>query len=332
MSGEAVMVVEDLSKQYVLSPGGLGRKPRTLKAMDGISFELRRGEVLGLVGESGSGKSTVAKVLSNLVPATGGRVTLDGAPLIGLGRKAEKAFRKRIQMIFQDPFSSLNPRMRVRDILTEGMIIHGLGGDARGRHQKAVELMGIVGLSEAQLERFPHEFSGGQRQRISIARALSVDPDILIADEAVSALDVSIQAQIINLLARLRAERNLTMLFVAHDLAVVRHISDRVAVMYLGRIMEIGATEQLFGSSRHPYTRSLLAAVPRLNPDEAREDIVLEGDIPSPIDPPSGCVFRTRCPFAQPECAQGKAQLREVGTGHMSACIRADELYGEAIQ
>jgi oligopeptide/dipeptide ABC transporter ATP-binding protein len=311
--------VEGLVKHFPFRGGVLNRVTGHVKAVDGISFSIPRGSVLGLVGESGSGKTTVGRLVLRLEEATAGRVAFDGTDVFGLGREDLRRFRKRMQIVFQDPYASLNPRERVRAMLGHAFRLHGIG-TAADRLDRAVALLEQVGLSADHLDRFPHEFSGGQRQRLVIARALAVAPEFLVADEPVSALDVSIQAQVINLLADLKDRLGLTMLFIAHDLAVVEHVCDRVAVMYLGRIMEMAPASALYQHPTHPYTQALLSAVPVPDPARPRARIALTGDVPSPIDPPSGCVFRTRCPRAEAVCAERVPELKTIGPGHVSAC------------
>jgi oligopeptide/dipeptide ABC transporter ATP-binding protein len=306
-------------KHFPVRGGALNRVVNHVQAVSGVTFTVKRGEVLGLVGESGSGKTTVGRLVLRLEEATAGTVAFDGTNIMELSRAEMRRFRKRMQIIFQDPYASLNPRERVRTVIGHALDLHGIGAPA-SRADRAVELMEQVGLSAAQLDRFPHEFSGGQRQRIGIARALAVNPDFIVADEPVSALDVSVQAQVINLLSELKDDLNLTMLFIAHDLAVVEHVCDRVAVMYLGKIMEIAPSEALYRKPSHPYTEALLSAVPTPEPGRKRKRIALTGDIPSPIDPPSGCVFRSRCPRAEAICATETPELRQVGDEHFSAC------------
>ena len=303
--------------------------PRTVghvRAVEDVSFSIGRGEVLALVGESGSGKSTTGRLVLRLLEPTAGSVRFDGVDLLGLGAREMRAFRRRMQIVFQDPFSSLNPHLRVADMLEEAMVIHGLEPDGAARRARVEELLATVGLRPEYGQRFPHEFSGGQRQRLAIARALAVRPEFIVADEPVSALDVSIQAQIVNLLDDLQQRFGIALLFIAHDLAVVRHVATRVAVMYLGRIVEIGDAERVFASPSHPYTRALISAIPVPDPDARRERILLGGEIPSPMAPPSGCVFRTRCPHATDACAREVPALEARGPGHMSACLRAAEL------
>lgn len=311
--------VDRLTRHFAVGGGLLRRGTQKVRAVDGVSFSIRRGEVLGLVGESGSGKTTVGRLLLRLEEATSGRVEFDGTELTTLNPSELRAFRRRMQIIFQDPFASLNPRERIRTVLVHALSLHGIGQPDE-REDRAVELLRQVGLSPDKLDRFPHEFSGGQRQRIGIARALAVNPEFIVADEPVSALDVSVQAQVINLLSDLKSDLDLTLLFIAHDLAVVEHICDRVIVMYLGRIMELAPAEDLYDRPAHPYTQALLSAVPVPEPGRKRTRFVLQGDIPSPMQPPSGCVFRTRCPRAEAICAQQAPELREVRPGHLSAC------------
>ena len=303
----------------------LGRSDSAVRAVDGVTIEIARGEVLGLVGESGSGKSTLGRAMIALEPPTGGDVLFDGRSVANLDAAGLRAFRKRAQMVFQDPFGSLNPRMTIEETLAMPLRFDGTGLGRRARGERVERALERVGLPPSWRTRFPHEFSGGQRQRIGIARALMVEPDFIMADEPVSALDVSVQAQILNLFADIRRDMNLTMLFVTHDLAVVGHVADRVAVMYLGRIVEVAPTRALFASPRHPYTEALLSAAPDPAPGRARTRITLEGDMPSPVDPPSGCAFRTRCRYARAACAEAVPPLVSTGTaGHRFACIRDD--------
>jgi oligopeptide/dipeptide ABC transporter ATP-binding protein len=316
----ALLAVKNLKKYFPIKGGVLNRVVNNVKAVDGISFDVMKGEVVGLVGESGSGKTTVGRTLLRLEEATDGAVLFDGTDIMEINKDEMRAYRKRMQIIFQDPYASLNPREKIRTVIGHALALHRIGTPA-DRDDRIVRLLEQVGLSADYLDRFPHEFSGGQRQRIGIARALAVNPDFVVADEPVSALDVSIQAQVINLLDDLRSEFNLTMLFIAHDLAVVEHICDRVIVMYLGRIMEIAPASDLYNSPAHPYTKALLSAVPIPRPGHKRNRVLLAGDIPSPINPPSGCVFRTRCPQAVAECARVVPDLREVAPGQFSACI-----------
>jgi peptide/nickel transport system ATP-binding protein len=321
---EYLLQVRDLKKHFPVRSGFLGRVSGQVRAVDGVSFDIRRGETLGLVGESGCGKSTTGRCLLRLLEPTAGLVMYGDREVGAMGPEELRALRRKVQIVFQDPYSSLNPRMTVGAMLDEALSVHGLGGDSVGRRRRASELLEIVGLRSENADRYPHEFSGGQRQRIGIARALSVEPEFIVLDEPVSALDVSVQAQVINLLADLQREFGLTYLFIAHDLAVVEHVSDRVAVMYLGRIVELAPAQELYESPRHPYTRALLSAVPRPDPKAARgrERIMLSGDVPSPMNPPSGCSFHPRCPHPDldAECRSRVPLLEVAGDAHFSAC------------
>ncbi|MFD2262863.1 ABC transporter ATP-binding protein [Lacibacterium aquatile] len=312
--------VRNMSKHF----GGSAFSPGpTVKALQDISFDIPRGQVVGLVGESGSGKTTIGRSVLRLVEPTSGEVLIDGTDITKLGASDLRRQRRRMQYIFQDPFASLSPRMTIGQILTEGLDIQGIGTKAE-RRARAEKALTQVELPADAFERYPHEFSGGQRQRIGIARALTLEPEFIVADEPVSALDVSIQAQVINLLRDLQIRLGLTMLFISHDLAVVEYICDTVIVLYLGRIMEIAPAAELYANPQHPYTRALLSAIPSLDPLVKQQRQVLQGDIPSPANPPSGCVFRTRCPVALPACAEAPPPLRETLPGRKTACIRDD--------
>ena len=320
--GEKLLEVEGLNKHFSLSSGSLfGRGDGVVKAVDGVSFDLFKGETLGLVGESGCGKSTLARSLLQLLTPTAGSVRFRGVELTGLSTRKIRPLRRDMQMIFQDPYTSLNPRKRVGQIIGEPLRIHGLA-DGKDLEKKVREKLDQVGLSGDYYGRFPHEFSGGQRQRIGIARALAPEPSLIVADEPVSALDVSIQAQIVNLMSDLQQELGLTYLFVAHDLGVVRQVSTRIAVMYMGKIVEIGPSEAVYSNPIHPYTASLLAAVPIPDPraNSERERRPLTGDPPSPSNPPSGCRFHTRCPYADAICSEAEPELVDFGGGHFAAC------------
>ena len=316
-----VLEVEGLKKHYPVKKGLLRRTVAQVLAVDGVSFSVGAGETLGLVGESGCGKSTVARAVLRLVEPTSGSIRLGGNDITRLSKAAMRPYRREMQIIFQDPFASLNPRMSAGDIVGEPLKVHGIAGHAE-RAQRVAALFDQVGLRSPQMRSYPHEFSGGQRQRICIARALALNPRLIVADEPVSALDVSIQAQVINLMVGLQQEKRLSYLFIAHDLAVVEHISHRVAVMYLGKVVEYADKRSLFLTPLHPYTEALLAAVPVPNPKLKRTRRVLSGDVPSPMDPPAGCHFHTRCPYVEPRCRIEAPRLQEIAPGHWVSCHR----------
>lgn len=319
MTREHLLEVRDLKKYFPVRQGVFSRVVGQVKAVDGVSFHIRSGETLGLVGESGCGKTTTGRTLLRLIEPTSGQATFLGKDLFGMGRAELRALRRKMQIIFQDPYSSLNPRMTVGSMLKEALLVHGLAS-GKAADARAAELLEVVGLRGEHAGRYAHEFSGGQRQRIGIARALAVEPQFIVADEPVSALDVSIQAQVINLLQDLQGEFSLTYLFIAHDLSVIEHISDRVGVMYLGRIVEMADADSICGAPLHPYTQALVSAVPAADPKEQRDRIVLSGDVPSPADPPSGCPFHPRCPVAEARCSESIPEFREVRSEHWAAC------------
>jgi oligopeptide/dipeptide ABC transporter ATP-binding protein len=319
-----LLEVKNLRKWFDIRKGIIPKPVAHVRAVEDVSFSLRSHEVLGIAGESGSGKTTLGRAVLRLVEPSSGEILFNGQDIVKFDRRQLHAFRRRAQIIFQDPFASLNPRMTIEQILSEPLIVQKTGRTRRERKQRAGELLEMVSLTPDYLTRKPHELSGGQRQRIVIARALAVKPELVVADEPVSALDVSIQAQIITLLKDLKQRLGLSILFISHDLAVMEDISDRIAIVYLGRMMEIGPSDVICSSPHHPYARALLSAVPNPDPGAKRERIILEGDLPDPVNPPSGCVFRTRCPYALPACAEAIPPMRSKGRDHFSACIRDD--------
>jgi oligopeptide/dipeptide ABC transporter ATP-binding protein len=318
-AGTPVLDVNNLKKHFPVKKGLLRRTVGQVYAVDGVTFTIGEGETLGLVGESGCGKSTVARTVLRLLEPTGGEIKIEGKDITRLGKSELRPYRRQMQMIFQDPFSSLNPRMSAGDIVGEPLQVHGLA-HGKAKELATADIFAQVGLRRNQMRSFPHEFSGGQRQRLSIARALALNPRLIVADEPVSALDVSIQAQVINLMMDLQREKRLSYLFIAHDLAVVEHISHRIAVMYLGRIVEYADKKTLFTNPQHPYTEALLSAVPVPNPKLKRQKRLLQGDVPSPINPPPGCAFHTRCPYAEARCKIDVPVLREISPGHGVSC------------
>ena len=316
----SLLEVKNLKVHFPVKQGMFSRVRESVKAVDGVSFSIAPGETLGLVGESGCGKTTLARAIVRLVEPTAGEISLDGENVTRMNGSELRARRRKFQMIFQDPYGSLNPRMNTEQIIGESIDAHNLATDSASRRNRINELLEIVGLEPAHASRFPHEFSGGQRQRIGIARALAVEPKLIVCDEPVSALDVSVQAQVINLLRDLQAQRGLAYLFIAHDLAVVEHISHRVMVMYLGKVVEQGEAKTVVRTPKHPYTQALISAVPVVDPDTKRQRIILTGDVPSPINPPSGCPFHPRCPIAEARCKTEVPALREITPNHWAAC------------
>ncbi|MFW6381022.1 MAG: ABC transporter ATP-binding protein [Bacillota bacterium] len=321
---EKLLEIRNLKKYFPVKKGVFRRTVGYVKAVDNISFTINKGETLGLVGESGCGKSTAGRTILRLLEATSGNIFFEGKNLLEMDKKELRSMRKEMQIIFQDPYASLNPRMTVADIVGEPLEIHNLVNNKKEQEARVRDLLSRVGLGPEYLRRYPHEFSGGQRQRIGVARALAVDPKLIIADEPVSALDVSIQAQVINLLQDLQQDFDLTYLFIAHDLSLVKHISDRVAVMYLGKLVEVASKKELFNNPLHPYTRSLLSAIPVADPTFDKERIILKGDVPSPVDPPSGCRFHPRCPEAMDICSQQEPEFKEYDQEHFAACHLLD--------
>jgi oligopeptide/dipeptide ABC transporter ATP-binding protein len=315
----AILEVKNLKKYFEIKGGVFGRKIGEVKAVDDVSFSVQQGEVLGLVGESGCGKSTTGRSILRLIEPTDGQVFFEGKDITHLGEEEMRLLRRDMQIVFQDPYASLNPRHTVEKIISEPMIVHGIG-NAKERRKKVHHLLEVVGLNSFHAARYPHQFSGGQRQRIGIARALAVNPKLIIADEPVSALDVSIQSQVLNLMQDLQKEFNLTYIFIAHDLSVVKHISDRVGVMYLGRLVELASKDDLYENPKHPYTKALLSAVPVVDPDIKTERVILTGDVPSPDNPPSGCAFHTRCPVAMDQCKTIRPEFKDASDGHYVAC------------
>ena len=325
MEQEVILRVENLKKYFPIKGGFFSKTIGNVKAVDGVSLEVRKGETLGIVGESGCGKSTTGRAILQLLKPTGGKVYFKDQDLSKLSKKEMRALRPKMQLIFQDPYSSLNPRMTVGQIIGEALIDHKMATKENLR-EKVLEVMDLCGLAEYQIDRFPHEFSGGQRQRIGIARALALDPEFIVADEPVSALDVSIQAQIINLLVKLQKEKGFSYMFISHDLSVVEHLCQRVGVMYLGSMVELADKDELFDNPLHPYTKALLTAIPIPDPTIKRDRIILTGDIPSPANPPKGCKFHTRCPYATDKCKKEAPEYREIKEGHFVACHRVGEI------
>jgi oligopeptide transport system ATP-binding protein len=322
---ETVLKVENIIKHFPIHGGIFGHEVASVKAVQGVSFEIKKGETLGLVGESGCGKSTLGRCIIRLLEPSGGKIYFHGQDITNVKGPELRTLRKKLQIIFQDPYASLNPRMTIGSIIEEPLLIHKLHDSEKDRHDRVRELINLVGLRPEHLNRYPHEFSGGQRQRVGIARALAVKPELIVCDEPVSALDVSIQAQVINLLMELQQKLGLTYIFIAHDLKVVEHVSTNVAVMYLGRIVEFAEAEELYKNPQHPYTKALLSAIPVPDPKGKPERLILTGDVPSPINPPVGCHFHPRCPWASEECKQQLPPLEFKTPGHASACIKVEK-------
>ncbi len=323
---DILLRADNLTKYFAVRRGFPARRLRQVHAVDGVSFGLRRQEVLGVVGESGCGKSTIGRMVVRLIEPTSGKVVFDGVDITALAKRDLRNWRRRLQIIFQDPYSSLNPRLTIGSIVAEPLVIHKLCTKTEIRNRVA-DLLKKVGMSPDHMRRYPHELSGGQRQRIGIARALIVNPELIVADEPVSALDVSVQAQVLNLLGDLKEEFRLSLIMISHNMSVIQHASDRVAVMYLGQIVELAAADEVVMAPCHPYTVALVSAVPVPDPRAKKERILLKGDVPSPIDPPAGCRFHTRCPHAKPRCATEQPELREVRSAHFAACHFSEELY-----
>lgn len=317
-----LLKVENLTKSFPIFGGIFSREVASVKAVQGVSFEVNKGETLGLVGESGCGKSTLGRCIMRLHSTTSGKISYNGKDITHIEGEELREMRRKIQIIFQDPFASLNPRMTIGSILEEPLIIHNLYNTAEERHQRVLELIDLVGLRKEHLNRYPHEFSGGQRQRVGIARALAVNPELIVCDEPVSALDVSIQAQVINLLMELQKKLGLTYIFIAHDLKVVEHVSNKVAVMYLGKVVEMATADELYKNPKHPYTKALMSAIPVPDPRKKEERIILTGDVPSPINPPTGCHFHPRCPSMVEECKSKEPTLEEKAPNHVASCLR----------
>ena len=319
MADKTLVKIENLTKNFISKKSFFGKPLSYVHAVDNVSLDIFKGETLGIVGESGCGKSTLGRSILRFTEPTSGKVIYDKTDLVSLSKEDMRQMRKRLQLVFQDPYASLNPRMTVKDLIKAPLDVFNIGNESE-RMEKVFQIMKQVGLTEEQLNRYPHEFSGGQRQRIVIARAIILDPEFVVCDEPVSALDVSVRSQVLNLLNTLQKEKNLTYMFISHDLSVVKYISDRIAVMYLGRVVELAEKDELYSHAAHPYTKALLSAVPIAEVGRKREISVLEGDVPSPINPPKGCYFNTRCPYADERCRKEKPELRDIGCGHMCAC------------